>query len=392
MRIALLEPDAEQIALATEACGLPACQLQVAYGAEEYAKQLGQFHCPIHPVESWQSLLDTAENDVVFVGGSTATEQRAEQLRRLAQAGTDLLVSVPVGDMVLGFELQMIQRDTGALIQPFFPGICHPLFDELETWVADQSRSPIGHIEQLEFERRLPADGGPMLSAFARDAVLLRRLMVRIMRIGAMQPDAKRLSIHMTGERDTLGQWTCRRTEGGGGATLQIHGADGSAQVDLNGGPAEWSGQITKPKIEDIPGQWAGHTPLLERLAERSAHRQAINDEWDHACRAVELAEAAERSCKKGRHVDLFHEEHSEEATFKSIMAAGGCFLLLTVLGAILVLGALEPISPWLKRIPGWRNLPWVLLLAGLAVFLSLQLLKLLFQREARQPEQLADD
>src|SRR6185503_18285975 len=50
---------------------------------------------------------------------------------------------------------------------------------------------------------------------------------------------------------------------------------------------------------------------------------------WLAACRDQEAAEAVDRSLARGRTIELFNEEHTEEEAFKGVMAMGGCLLLV---------------------------------------------------------------
>jgi myo-inositol 2-dehydrogenase/D-chiro-inositol 1-dehydrogenase len=78
---------------------------------------------------------------------------------------------------------------------------------------------------------------------------------------------------------------------------------------------------------------------------------------------------------RKGRTIELYFEEYTEESTFKGTMASIGCGLLLLgmfVMGAVAIA---EQIG-----VPYTRLWPYVL--AGvLGVFLILQLLMLVFRR-----------
>jgi hypothetical protein len=76
-----------------------------------------------------------------------------------------------------------------------------------------------------------------------------------------------------------------------------------------------------------------------------------------------------------------FNEEHTEEESFKGVMAMGGCLLLVMALGvlfiAVVVEGLRLPIRTW----PLWRLWPFYLLVPIVA-FLLLQLLQLVVKRE----------
>ncbi len=165
-------------------------------------------------------------------------------------------------------------------------------------------------------------------------------------------------------------------------------------------GPAQLS---THPPAGDLPSpeldeplldetwhlRWHANAQLLDdlrraaddptRFDSASKHLPADGqpeDDWQAACRVLELEEAIERSARRGRAIDLHHERVTERETFKSIMAAGGCLLLLWVLMLLVAASVIEGLrigSPLFGKI-------WILLLAGpLVLFLGLQLLQFAF-------------
>ena len=90
-----------------------------------------------------------------------------------------------------------------------------------------------------------------------------------------------------------------------------------------------------------------------------------------------------DRSLLRGRTIELFNEEPTEEQSFKGVMAMGGCLTLMASFGVLLLVALVEalqlPIRGWLI----WRLWP-VYLLTPLAVFLLMQLLQLAIKREDR--------
>ena len=100
----------------------------------------------------------------------------------------------------------------------------------------------------------------------------------------------------------------------------------------------------------------------------------AEKPDWVDAARSTELTETIDRSLKRGRTVELYNEEYSEASTFKGLMSAIGCCLLVVGMLVVVVVGVLED---FLRRhvplVPKW---PYVLL-AVLGAFLALQLLLL---------------
>jgi hypothetical protein len=91
--------------------------------------------------------------------------------------------------------------------------------------------------------------------------------------------------------------------------------------------------------------------------------------------RSLELAETIDRSLHKGRTIDLYYEEYSEEGTFKGTMASVGCGLLLVALFALGAVAIVEQMG--VQQVRVW---PYVLL-GTLGLFLSMQLLMLVFGR-----------
>jgi myo-inositol 2-dehydrogenase/D-chiro-inositol 1-dehydrogenase len=97
----------------------------------------------------------------------------------------------------------------------------------------------------------------------------------------------------------------------------------------------------------------------------------------------MELAEAAARSLRRGRTVDLHYEEISEEASFKGVMTSLGCAVLLGIL-VVLPAALMGPAM----------GLPWTIYLAWaipplLVGFILLQTLRFAIRRgdSPRRPQ-----
>ena len=82
---------------------------------------------------------------------------------------------------------------------------------------------------------------------------------------------------------------------------------------------------------------WDPHAAIMDTLR-RSLERPHLADQADvspslaDGTRAMELSEAAARSLRRGRTIDLHYEAISEESSFKSIMTSTGCMILLAAL------------------------------------------------------------
>ncbi len=117
----------------------------------------------------WELLLDRGTVDGVLVGaGIAGAELRAEQLKRLVAEAMPLLVVHPIFLSVLPYyEIDMVRRETGAIVQHFNPLADHPMAAQLANWVRD-THPKIGTIHQLTAERRVAnGDRATVLAALA---------------------------------------------------------------------------------------------------------------------------------------------------------------------------------------------------------------------------------
>ena len=117
----------------------------------------------------------------------------------------------------------------------------------------------------------------------------------------------------------------------------------------------------------------------VRRFADAISAEGSSASNWPQALAAMELADSIELSLKRGRMIDVHHQQLTEHLAFKGTMAALGCGVLLVVAPLLLLLS-------W---IAGSFGLPvanyWAyLLLALLAVFLGLQFLpRLIYPRRS---------
>jgi hypothetical protein len=128
--------------------------------------------------------------------------------------------------------------------------------------------------------------------------------------------------------------------------------------------------------------------PAIRELQAAVAGRATDDGAWLAACRDREVAEAIDRSLARGRTIELFNEEHTEEDSFKGIMAMGGCLLLVGALGVVFVATIVEGLRLPLRDWAVWRYWP-IYLLVPIAAFLMLQLLMLVVKKETPDLKQL---
>ena len=276
----------------------------------------------------------------------------------------------------------------------------------LETLIAagneGDTATELGTLQQITIERDAK-DGSPptVREAFARDALLARRLVGRLDRIGALganpypSTDWRNLSIHMTAENGAVVRWTASPVADSG--ELTVTGDKGKVAFRSNFTTGEW-GSIQGTNTIPLPAGSSdpatnSYAPLTSALQQFETDPAAANELWEDACRAVELADTVDHSYRRGKTIELYHEEHTEEETFKSMMAAGGCLAMMLTLMIIPFFAMLESLQiPWLEgdawhRFPlsllYWRNWP-LYLLGALTIFLTLQFLRLVFRSKPR--------
>ena len=383
MRLIAFGHDIRTEAILTAAQGLSAAPVTVFTAQGSVSNLAG---CELLPIADWKSILDASDvlAVVVAIDDPQVRPILEEALRLFAQNGTPLLLPHPACDMILGFELQMIQQDSQALIGPWLEGLTHPIWRELGSWTAAES-TPVGVVERIDVQRVVTARSeATVVEAFTKDALWLRGLLGRVEKIQAIGADAKQpedwsqLVVTMTGPTGAVARWSSVSQAIGKDSRLEVFGDQGAAEVTLAGNPQDWQLRLTAPQEEDLLGRAAYDlADPLARFAEISRVPE-IHQDWDDACRAVELADAVRQSCRRGKTIALHHEQHSEQSTFKGMMAAGGCFMLLGTLGLLSFLWALQTVRPSVADWPLWTYL-WRGWLTVLLAFLGMQLLWFVF-------------
>jgi myo-inositol 2-dehydrogenase/D-chiro-inositol 1-dehydrogenase len=352
-------------------------------------------------------LLDEAACAAVAVGADGWPEDeptlRADTVRLLVQAGRTLVLSHPLeSSMLWAYELDMIRRDSGAVLIPWLPARLHPYIARLvgAVEVALAGGGGLGPLETLRLERRMASrTRDAVLASLARDVDLVRVLVgepARLATLGGADADAAwgTLAVGFSGPTMVPARWQVG-PGGPSGLTITLQHAGGSVVVEApDDGPWTWSGP---------PGETAAFDggeamrAVLDRAvlgAEARPLGRVSPASWADASRAIELAETVPRSLVKGRSVDLHREEFSEIGTFRGTMASLGCGLVLLglfVLVLATLVGGIAREFGWEfgKRVAGaWPGI----VLATLTVFLALQLVPLLIGAEQGRPPPAGGD
>ena len=261
---------------------------------------------------------------------------RDDQLRKLIQAGVPLLVIPPVCEAIVGFELEMIRRDVKGIIVPASGASLQPAMEELTQAIGEKSPTVLGKIELLAIERFLPLrQRGDVLPAFCtmQSCCTSRRATVATdciwrLREGEGKPSLASVTVHAEAESGYPCRWSVRSAGDFVGATLTLQGSSGNVVLKM---PASGAWELTNPLDETKSFPFSSQAVLsdLEHGIQTGAEPTVT---WLHACRAVEAMEAIDRSVARSRVIDLYNEEPSEESSFKGIMAASGCLMLLGTL------------------------------------------------------------
>jgi predicted dehydrogenase len=403
MRLAILGTDAEIVDLAAAARDERHEIVWIGDVRPEDAAGIAPTGRLTDRAAEWELLLDRAIADAVLVGKGMATsELRAERIKRLAVEGVPQLVVHPAFDSVLPcYEIDMVRRESGALVQHYNPLMGHPIINEVTNWLRD-GHPTIGQIHQVSCERRVAvASREVVLAHFARDVELLGAAAGAIRKVTAIGPtgnDASfaSLQIQMIGGCVASLRWSVGYGAAGRvGLDLSLLGENGVATIRVSDGPQSvppaWQletteeGQHDDQPLEEFDPASAAVARLSENVAASHSDRRAGSSTWDAATRAMEVVDAAELSLQKGRTIEVFQQQLTERLAFRGTMAAIGCGLLvLTFLAAVIVaiLGGAEGIVRQ-RLAPAW---PLALLLV-LAFFLFLQAMPLLARKSNRGDE-----
>ncbi len=356
-----------------------------------------------HHAADWELLLDRSKADAVLVGrGTDNNDVRAEQLKRLATEAVPMLTVHPILDSVLTYyELDMIRRETGGILQHYNALSGHPVLAELRAWISE-GHPVIGKINQLTCERRMDeASRQNALAFLARDVELISTVAGDIRRVNAIGPAATdssfaSLQTQITTDGPASLRWsigsrsahasTLDATLVGEQGTITLHARE-SATNDY---PA-WQlttttdGQRQEQLLDPYNAPQTAIEQLAAAVAETSADRRSAASTWGAATRSMEVVDAVNLSLEKGRTIDVFQQQLTQQLAFRGAMAAIGCGLLIVgfaVIVLVTMLGGAEGAAgrPVLSSWP-------IVLLGVLAFFLVLQAVPLLASKSKRRHE-----
>lgn len=403
MKFALLDPDDDALAL-TEALLRDGSYELTAFDVADTAPafdsvvaRLAVLAPSADRITEWENVL-AGSNDFVLVGIAGPTERRFEQLRRLVLENVAVIFVHPFGLQTLDYhELDMNRQATNTAVVPYAPLRHHEAAARITSLSGASSLSElptIGRLEQITIERQAKnRSRSAALQHFVRDLGLVLRAVGPCNKVSALgklgdadhgdaPSDGGHLGVQITTDDDVLVRWSIGTIVDGSGARITLIGADGNAVLKMPD-DADWSLLIRRgDDSETIPFTLGDALPpaALSDLTKAVAAR--TDDKlWREALADLELVEAVERSMRRGRTVELFHEEASEKGTFHGVMSAVGCLLLMLSIG----LAILASMLGWLKL--SIANLWPYALLGLLVIFLLMQFLKFVFPSEGRSAD-----
>ena len=309
----------------------------------------------------WEDILIDSAVDAVIVSGNSDDVQAAA--KQLASSGKPLLI-VPQADFGTGcgYELSLIRDDSQVVLMPAF---VHRADAELLSLSSKLVSGELGNVRRIQIEVELASSSAStsLLSereieaASVTDIDVLRWLggnydQVTSLRSGHTEHGCSQATLTLAGSGLPDATWTARR-DGVPSWRLTIE-TDQSTQTVERHLPENDRDQTCRTGTparrvpsdrQQIDGQECPSyeslmpTTLIESFVAACRREQPAQPDWPDAVRVFDVLDAARRSLRRRRTIDLHFETLSERSQFKTQMTAMGCGLLLLTL--FLMLGLL---------------------------------------------------
>jgi UDP-N-acetylglucosamine 3-dehydrogenase len=378
MNFALLGDDPAVVPLVAAIAAHPGHQLTRAslVGATTLSKLL-QIAPGLSIDDGWEGWVSNPTVDTVIVVGDD--DAVLDAARKLAAAGRSLMI-LPIAGQGLAFvyELTLIRDDARIALCPAFIQRFEPAVVALKALIE---AGELGRLMHLQFERtQRSADSteSPQLvsqseidEVLLHDVDLLRSLAGNYSRVTALHSGtvSDRMSmaqVTLAGEGMAEASWSLKATQPGPcwklvavgeRRTVVLTREDPSASIQLD------ADDVTQqpPTAERDP---------IDRLLETCETLQSGepgSPDWTDLTQAFELVDAARRSVRRRRTIDVYFETASERSVFKTQMTAVGCGLLMLTFVAVLIVliigTLLQPNETVMLVLRGLVFLPLVLFL-----------------------------
>ena len=364
-------------------------------GDGTWTTQLGHAHPDARQVSSWEEMLHDPQLDAVLVGSEDDAGDREDGLRKLVQAGGCIILEHPVGDPLFALELEMIRTDSDALIITYLPDTLDlPTFDARRSGnaapeVQDSAtsfrfwRPPVDAMRELVWDRNEMSESGTdvVTGQLARDLLWMRLWLGPFAEISAMTPAGNlgnSLSLHAKTVDGRLVRWSTTPNKART-AELTVYGQTGIAHHTLTLSQHEeqtpW-----RPDDESLVDSSAPHdgAPLLSDW-HKAMEQKKPPWPWEVTCQSLLMLDGVTHSLERGRTVSLRNEPVTEHDTFRGMMAAVGCSLVLVCPIILFLIALVEGVGIPMRQFTIWRSWP-ILLLIPLIAFLGLQGLQLVYR------------
>ena len=319
--------------LGDDAAAVPLIQAALAAGHRFLRAALAERLIAAHadfatiPKCSWEELLIDSDVAAVLVAGDSDEVQTAA--KQLASAGKPLLIVPRLAfGAACAYELSLIRDDSHVTLMPAFE---HRFDSELVALPQRLASGEQGAIRRLQVDRVLTSPTSSLTeaeidAASLADIDLLQWLggrydQVTAQRSGQSDQGCSQATLTLAGAGLPDATWTARR------GSVDVW----RLTVETERDPITLE-RATSPKSPTalIAAFVAADTPNAP--------------EWSDAVRVFDVLDAAKRSLRRRRTIDLHFETLSERQQFKTQMTAIGCGMLMLTLFlmlALLGLGAL---------------------------------------------------
>jgi myo-inositol 2-dehydrogenase/D-chiro-inositol 1-dehydrogenase len=381
MNVLILGDGEEELAWAQWVVGRPDHRLDAAFPGFLDSAMAG-----IATARDLEDALARPGLDAVIVGGPL--ESRGEWLRRAAVEGFAIVALHPPGpDSEAYYQVALSREETGATIVPDLPLRLHPGIKILRQAL---SSGELGSFRGLRFEATSTAIGSSLVRVgFARAVDAIRAILGEIDALTATgDPPGEDPDLDLVVQLRSAGSLRAEiriRSEPSADSRLVLQGSLGSLTLQIEAGPSRKARLLRRDGSHahepvDLP-DWDPHEAILAVLASSTARVGAGELPGPNlldGTRAMELSEAANRSLRRGRTVEMHYESISEEATFKSVMTSTGCLIFLASMAVLPLAMAGPPLGiAWTVYIP-------YLILPALVLFIVLQALRPTIRRPVR--------
>ncbi|MFC1759812.1 hypothetical protein ACFL2H_13770 [Planctomycetota bacterium] len=385
MRFALLGCDEKTAQIAEWIARTEKHTVNAVYQPGDYARTLADLYPAADMDDGWEASLLNKDIDAVIVGyvpsGTMEMEQRADQLRKLVQESVPTLLVHPACESIVAFELEMIRPDTNCPLVAYVPNKYHSAFVAFCDAVRESDDS-IGTVEQIVVTRcSTNRDRQTVLRLLAEDSMLITEMIGDVKTVSAAgatgedNTNLANLSVTFVGDAAAGARWSIEPAGHFDGVKLSAIANRGKTSLIL---PEDGTNAslIVDGKTE-LTDKWSTDFAIADaanRLEALINGDDATPTDLARSFHSLEIVDAVTQSCRRKRAIELLAEQPTEEDTFKAMMAAGGCGMLIWTL-VLVVLGPLLFMTGSVVVRIAW----YVLLIGPISVFLGLQLLRFVF-------------